>query len=66
LTGDPYVAYVTRLRAAGQRLGDIKPTTLSLLDGWSAHFPGRYVYADDVEPTARHHPLFPEVADSSI
>lgn len=66
LTGDPYVAYVTRLRAAGQRLGDIKPTTLSLLDGWSDHFPGRYVYADDVEPTARHHPLFPEVADSSI
>jgi hypothetical protein len=50
LNGDPYAAYVTRLQAGGQRLGDIKPAALSLLDGWSTHFLGRYVGADNLVP----------------
>lgn len=34
--GDAFVAYTDRLMSIGQRLGEIKPASLSLLDGWSA------------------------------
>jgi len=33
---DAFVAYTNRLMTNGQRLGEIKPASLSLLDGWSA------------------------------
>ena len=33
-----YEAYCERLQQQGQRLGDIKPSALSCLDGWYAHF----------------------------
>ena len=35
---DAYSRYVDRLQNAGQRMGDIKPVSLSPLDGWSAVF----------------------------
>lgn len=36
-----YDAYCARLRAAGQRLGDIKPAALSALEGWAAFLPSQ-------------------------
>jgi hypothetical protein len=42
LSGDPYALYCSRLRQAGQRLGDIKPVGLSCLDNWSIYLPGAY------------------------
>jgi len=33
---DAYRRFSGRLVAAGQRLGDVKPTPLSVLDGWGA------------------------------
>jgi hypothetical protein len=38
LTGNPYPRYADRLRADGQRQGDIKPAALSPLEGWSRWF----------------------------
>ena len=36
-------AYLDRLRQRGQRLGDIKPCALSLLDGWETWFDGEAI-----------------------
>jgi hypothetical protein len=37
-----FARYSARLTHAGMRLGDIKPSSLNRLDGWSAHFDGDY------------------------
>jgi hypothetical protein len=54
--GDAYGRYANRLRRAGQRMGDIKPASLSPLDGWSA------VFSDMVVPDrcARMLPATPQ------
>ncbi|MHC5055086.1 MAG: GH3 auxin-responsive promoter family protein [Planctomycetota bacterium] len=43
VTGGAYEAYVERCRAEGLRIGDVKPTPLSVLRGWDRVFEGRYV-----------------------
>jgi hypothetical protein len=43
VTADSYREYCDRLQQAGQRLGDIKPASLSCLDNWSAYLTGRYL-----------------------
>ena len=35
-------SYEARLVASGLRQGDVKPTSLSTIDGWSSHFDGEY------------------------
>jgi hypothetical protein len=42
VTSDATAAFVGRMSQT-QRLGDIKPTALSRLDGWSEYFQGHYV-----------------------
>jgi hypothetical protein len=41
LMGNPYAAYTLRLQQLGQRLGDIKPASLSNLSEWSSYFTGK-------------------------
>ena len=55
---DAYGRYADRLRRAGQRMGDIKPASLSPLDGWSAVFsdmvvPDRFARMLPAKPQAQ-------------
>lgn len=43
IAGGGFRAYVERCRESGQRLGQIKPLSLSARTGWSESFAGRYV-----------------------
>ncbi len=40
---DAHRAYCYRLQGIGERLGDIKPVSLSVLDDWSSQLSGRYI-----------------------
>ncbi len=43
LNGEPYKVYIDRMKnEMGQRLGDIKPSVLSLLSDWDKYFDGFY------------------------
>ena len=43
IKGPAYPGYVETLAALGQKIGDVKPTALSAMAGWSKCFDGRYV-----------------------
>lgn len=43
VTGSPEQDYLERCAAGGQRLGDIKPSPLSLRGGWDTVFKGGYI-----------------------
>lgn len=43
LTGDPAREYLEECARRGQRLGDIKPSVLSLQGGWDRVFKGEYI-----------------------
>jgi len=43
LTGSPHKEFLEQCVKRGQRLGDIKPTVLSLHGGWDKVFEGEYV-----------------------
>ncbi len=44
IDGQGFEAFVTRQAAQGARLGDIKPTMLNGVAGWSNIFPGAYMF----------------------
>jgi GH3 auxin-responsive promoter len=46
-SGPLFSCYVERCRERGQRIGDIKPLSLSSRAGWSDVFPGRYHVAHE-------------------
>lgn len=43
IAGNAFATYADVLRAAGQRIGDIKPAALSSRTDWARHFSGRYL-----------------------
>lgn len=43
IAGHGYETFANRLAAEGRRIGDIKPTSLSRMSGWSQIFKGEYV-----------------------
>lgn len=45
-SGPMFPVYVERCREAGQRVGDIKPLSLTRREGWSGVFPGAYFGID--------------------
>jgi hypothetical protein len=45
-SGPMFPVYVERCREAGQRVGDIKPLSLTRREGWSEVFPGTYFGVD--------------------
>jgi hypothetical protein len=43
ITGNAYTVYCHRLCSLGQRLGDVKPASLSPLEDWWRYFHGEHV-----------------------